>query len=354
MTGSEGRLTKSFLQDAINPIKLSNFAPYIMWDIKPFILDLSKEQNFNDICIKIFHFQYVNNVIYQKYVNLLQIKPQNITHFSEIPFLPIDFFKTNKVITGEFSPECIFKSSSTTGLNRSKHFIKNISFYHENAKKCFEHFFSDLKNYIFLGLLPNYLEQGDSSLVSMVDFFTKNSQNSENNYYLYNHEALFKKLHQFNDKNVILFGVSYALLDFAENFNGSFPNLTIIETGGMKGRKKELTKDELYHIIRKSFPNSSICSEYGMTELTSQAYTTDLGIYQTVPWMKVLIRSADDPFAILGHQKQGAINIIDLANINSCCFIATDDIGKTIDEARFEISGRLDYSDIRGCSQLVI
>lgn len=338
----------------INPNKHSTFALKIMWDFKPFILDLSKEQNFNDICLKIFRFQYENNLVYKKYVDLLKIDPIEIMEVRDIPFLPINFFKTQKIVTGNFEAAKIFKSSSTSGKNRSKHFVKNIDFYKENAQKCFEYYFSNIDDYIFLGLLPNYIEQGDSSLVSMVDFFMNKSNPSQSGYYLYNHDELYLKLQKLSHKQVILFGVSYALIDFAQKFEGHFPNLKIIETGGMKGRKEEITKEELYRRILASFPSSSIYSEYGMTELMSQAYTFKLGRYKTVPWMKVFIRSIDDPFSIIEYQKQGAINIIDLANIHSCCFIATDDLGRINDDESFEILGRLDNSDIRGCSQLVI
>jgi hypothetical protein len=318
------------------------------------IKDFSKEQNFNEYCIEIFQHQSKYNAIYRQYLSLLDFDGSKVTHFSQIPFLPISFFKSHSVKTGIFESSHIFKSSNTTGKRRSQHHIKNISWYHQNSKKCFEYTFGDLKQYIFMGLLPNYLEQGASSLVSMVDFFMLEAQKHQNYFFLKNHDQLLQKITQYSNQKVILFGVSFALLDFSEAFCGDFPNLILIETGGMKGRKKEIIKSDLYKTIEKSFPESSLFSEYGMTELLSQAYSKNNGKYIPPPWFKVLPRSINDPLSNEQLGKQCALNIIDLANQDSCCFIATDDIGKIFNDGSFEVLGRMDHSEIRGCSQMVI
>lgn len=318
------------------------------------IKDISKEHNFNEYCIKIFQHQIKYNAIYRQYISLLDFDRSKVTHFSQIPFLPISFFKSHSIKTGVFESSHIFKSSSTTGQQRSHHHIKEISLYHQNARKCFEHSFGDLKQYIFMGLLPNYLEQDASSLVSMVDFFMMEAQKHQNYFFLKNHDLLFQKLTQYQNKKVILFGVSFALLDFSEAYCGDFPNLILIETGGMKGRKKEMIKSDLYQTIESAFPKSSISSEYGMTELLSQAYCKNDGKYMPPPWFKALPRSMNDPLSKEQYGKQSALNIIDLANRDSCCFIATDDIGKVYEDGSFEILGRLDHTEIRGCSQMVI
>lgn len=318
------------------------------------IKDFSKEHHFNEYCLKLFQHQSENNAIYRQYISLINFDTSKVTHFSKIPFLPISFFKSHSIKTGEFESSHVFKSSSTTGQQRSQHHIKEITWYHQNARKCFEHAFGDLDQYTFMGLLPNYLEQDASSLVSMVDFFMMEAQKHRNFFFLINHDLLFQKLTQFQNENVILFGVSFALLDFSGLYCGDFPNLKIIETGGMKGRKKEIIKSDLYQTIEGAFPKSSIFSEYGMTELLSQAYSKNDGKYKPPPWFKVLPRCINDPLSEEQFNTQCALNIIDLANQDSCCFIATDDIGKVYEDGSFEILGRLDHSDIRGCSQMAI
>ncbi len=308
--------------------------------------------NFNEVTLEIFQFQVKNNPVYSKYINLIGQDPSEIDHYSKIPFLPIQFFKTHKVCSTQFKPAAIFESSSTTGINTSKHYIKDVNQYHKNSLKTFELLIGALSNYEVLGLLPNYLERGNSSLVSMVKSFMEYNKQS-NNFFLYNHDELNEKLCSSTNKKFLLFGVSFALLDFAENHTINNNNLLIIETGGMKGRKKEITKEQVYQDLQDSFPNATIISEYGMTELLSQAYSNTQGIYSTPPWMKVLPRADTDPLSFDPTKRTCALNIIDLANINSCSFIATDDLGIINEDGTFSVIGRLDNADLRGCSLMI-
>ena len=309
------------------------------------------DDNFNEYALEIFQYQARNNPIYAKYLQLIDQKPEAVEHYSNIPFLPISFFKTHKVVCSDFEPEAIFESSSTTGLNTSKHYVKSLEDYHLNCLNIIKQHFPKIGEYQLLGLLPNYLERSNSSLVSMVKFLMDNN-NQEDQFYLYDHSNLAKQLNQRNSKN-LLFGVSFALLDFADAHQVDH-ELIIIETGGMKGRKKEMTKFEVYDQLQASFPNAQIYSEYGMTELLSQAYSDRSAIYSCPPWMKVLPRADNDPLSHSANGHTAALNIIDLANIHTCSFIATDDLGKIYSDGRFEVSGRLDYSDLRGCSLMVI
>ena len=310
-------------------------------------------RNFNALALNIFQYQAKNNEVYAQYLKLIGKSVESISHYSEIPFLPISLFKTHTVKTGNFEAEQIFESSTTTNTIPSKHHIDNINDYHKNCLNIIENRMGLLSEYEIFGLLPNYLERKNSSLVSMIKFLMEHN-NQPLNFYLYNFEELHHKLNK-NPKKKILFGVSFALLDFAQEYPQSIDDLTIIETGGMKGRKEEITKLELYHILQKAFPNSNIISEYGMTELLSQAYSDENGLYACPPWVKVLPRADNDPLSkdmMKGHT--AALNIIDLANVNSCCFIATDDLGRVYEDGRFEVTGRLDQSDIRGCSLMAI
>ena len=310
-------------------------------------------RNFNALALNIFQYQAKNNDIYAQYLDLIGKTTESISHFSEIPFLPISLFKTHDVITGKFETSQIFESSTTTGTIPSRHFIKNTNDYHQNCLKIIEQKIGPLSDFEVFGLLPNYLERKNSSLISMVKFLMEENQQSMN-FFLYDFEKLYDKLHK-SKKKKLLFGVSFALLDFAQEYSLDLKDLTIIETGGMKGRKKEMTKSELYEQLQISFKNSSTISEYGMTELLSQAYSDKDCIYTCPAWMKVLPRADNDPLSkdtVKGHT--AALNIIDLANINSCCFIATDDLGKVHEDGSFEVTGRLDQSDIRGCSLMAI
>ncbi|MGN7759003.1 LuxE/PaaK family acyltransferase [Chryseobacterium sp. 22532] len=323
------------------------------------IFSIQTEQNFLDASLTAFRYQYENVEIYRKFVDFLKINPDEVHSLEKIPFLPIEMFKNHQILDKNTSADLFFQSSGTTQMNLSKHFIADPAVYEESIYKSFEQFIGKPEDFIFLGLLPSYLEKQNSSLIYMVDYLMKKSAKPENGYFLYNHSELFQLLNTLKDKKVILFGVSFALLDFLDSVesqnlsvSGS-QNLTIIETGGMKGRKEEMTKDELLRILQDGFKTEKIYSEYSMTELLSQAYSLGNNEYECPNWMKILVRNAEDPFSYEKEGRTGAINIIDLANIHSCCFIATQDLGKTLPEDKFQVLGRIDHSDIRGCSLLV-
>ncbi len=322
------------------------------------IFDIKTESDFRAACLETFHYQYENVEVYRKFVDYLNINPSSIDQVCDIPFLPIEMFKNHLVLDKNSVSENYFQSSGTTQMNRSKHYIADFSLYEESIYRSFENFIDKPEDYIFLGLLPNYSENTHSSLIYMVDFLMKKSDKSENGYFLYNHQELFDLLNLLKDKKVILFGVSFALLDFLDFCESNsqslqFSNsLIVIETGGMKGRKEEMTKDELLKIFQKGFKTEKIYSEYSMTELLSQAYSLGENIYKSPNWMKILIRNTEDPFSYVEDGRTGAINIIDLANRHSCAFIATQDLGNTQNNT-FQVLGRIDHSDIRGCSLLV-
>lgn len=322
------------------------------------IFNIKTEEDFLRACLETFRFQYENVEIYRKFVDYLNIDPQNVNELAKIPFLPIEMFKNHQILNKNISTQLYFQSSGTTQMNLSKHFIADENIYQESIYKSFEQFIGKPEDFIFLGLLPSYLEKQNSSLIYMVDYLMKKSDKPENGYFLYNHEDLFKLLNDLKDKKVILFGVSFALLDFLDYCNSNSQTLklsdtlTVIETGGMKGRKEEMTKDELLKILQEGFKTDKIYSEYSMTELLSQAYSLGENIYRCPNWMRILVRNAEDPFNYEKDGRTGAINIIDLANIHSCSFIATQDLGKTTGD-KFQVLGRIDHSDIRGCSLLV-
>lgn len=309
------------------------------------------KQHFNDIALQIFRFQAKNNPVYAEYLQLIDQSVDSIHHWRDIPFLPIQFFKSRKVVSYDFTAEKIFESSSTTGIGTSKHHIEVVDLYLQNCQRIFELRFGKVSTYRFIGLLPNYQERGNSSLICMVDSFMQKGLQKSAAYYLYNHSELAEVL---LDASVptVLFGVSFALLDFASSHSIRNENLIVIETGGMKGRAKELTKAEVYEQLKNTFSGARIESEYGMTELMSQAYTIEEGIYMPPAWMKVICRTDSDPLSGPIDNRRGALNIIDLANIHSCAFIATDDLGMVHENGSFEVIGRLDYSDLRGCSLL--
>jgi len=308
-------------------------------------IDLKPSINFNVEALKIFNYQYNNNKVYNKYCNLLKIK--NVSKIEEIPFLPIKFFKSHEVICGD-NYSHVFKSSGTKGI-KSKHYISDINLYIKSFVKTFKIQYGEIKGTVFLGLLPSYLEQGNSSLVFMVNHLINSSEQKESGFYLNDYKKLFDLINNIKNKKIILFGVSYALLDFVEKYPVKSKNLIIIETGGMKGRRKEITKEELYSKLEKGFHTDLIHSEYGMTELLSQAYSKNNGVLKTTNWLKVFNRNINNPFDVNSKGK-GVLNFIDLANINSCSFIATDDIGEVFSNNSFKVLGRLNESDIRGCS----
>lgn len=326
--------------------------------MKQNIFDVKTEQDFRQACLETFHYQYENVEVYKKFVDYLNIDISTIKQVSDIPFLPIEMFKNHLVLDKNSTTENYFQSSGTTQMNRSKHYIADFSLYEESIYQSFEQFVGKPEDYIFLGLLPNYSENTHSSLIYMVDFLMKKSDKPDNGYFLYNHQELFDLLQTLTDKKMILFGVSFALLDFLDYCNSNskslqFSNsLTVIETGGMKGRKEEMTKDELLKIFQEGFKTEKIFSEYSMTELLSQAYSLGENVYNSPNWMKILIRNTEDPFSYVDDGKTGAINIIDLANKHSCSFIATQDLGNVQGDT-FQVLGRIDHSDIRGCSLLV-
>ena len=313
------------------------------------LFKLNSTYNFNQKAIEIFNFQYNNNSVYSQYCKLINVNAKSIKKIKDIPFLPIQFFK-NYTVSSYNKHTHSFKSSGTGG-KRSVHHIKDINIYIESFTQCFEENFGSINNTVFLGLLPSYIEQGNSSLIYMVDYLIQKSNRKESGFYLNDYKKLYNlilKLEK-SEKKIILIGVSYALLDFIDNFSLKTKNLVIIETGGMKGRRKEITREELHDKLKRGFNSNNIKSEYGMTELLSQAYSNTNGIFKSPPWLKILVREINDPLYVKSHGK-GALNFIDLANVNSCSFIASDDIGEVYRDSSFKVLGRLSDSEIRGCN----
>lgn len=311
--------------------------------------------SFEEKALQLFRFQYQNNNVYRQWCSILGVEVNSVNSLTAIPFLPVSFFKTHKVVTTSFEPEVIFTSSGTTQTINSNHFVKEANIYRESFVKAFELFYGDIKNWCVLGLLPSYLERTGSSLVMMVDEMVKLSNHPESGFYLYDFDRLAKTLKNLEaaGQKTLLIGVTFALLDFAENHPMQLNNTVIMETGGMKGRRRELTRQEVHEALQQGFGVKHIHSEYGMTELLSQAYSKGEGRFNCPPWMKVLVRNEEDPLTIIETGK-GVLNIIDLANIYSCAFIAVDDAGIIYDDGSFEVWGRLDNSDIRGCSLMVV
>lgn len=324
--------------------------------MKEKIFNIQTQEEFTTIALDVFKHQFKNNKVYRSFCDLLYVHPSDITKIEEIPFLPIQFFKTREVLSSKEKTAEIFTSSGTTGSTTSKHFVTDISFYKESYLKGFAHFYGNIEDYVVLALLPNYLERKGSSLIYMVDDLIVKSNNSESGFYLNNIDELAKKLVNLdkNGQKVLLIGVSFALLDLVEKYQFDLKNTIIMETGGMKGRRKELIRNELHQLLKNGFKVDKIHSEYGMTELLSQAYSKGNGIFETPNWMQVLTRDTEDALTILDKEKTGGINIIDLANYNSCSFIATQDLGKVHKNETFEIIGRFDSSDIRGCNLMVL
>jgi phenylacetate-coenzyme A ligase PaaK-like adenylate-forming protein len=323
-------------------------------DIKD-IFSNHTDEDFLQVALKVFKIQASSCAVYKHYIETLSINPEEVDSLEKIPFLPIEFFKNHKIITSNKTEEKIFSSSGTTGSVPSLHYVSDLSVYEESFRKAFELFYGNPQEFAILALLPSYLERSGSSLIYMVDDLIKKSKYPQSDYFLYNHEDLFKQLNTLHEKNIptILFGVTYALLDFIESYPIHFPNLIVMETGGMKGQRREMIREELHEKLCKGFGVDKIHSEYGMTELLSQAYSKGNGKFDCPPWMKVMIRELNDPFSFLGNDQTGGINVIDLANINSCSFISTQDLGKTSIDQYFEVLGRFDQSDIRGCNLLV-
>lgn len=322
--------------------------------LKQNIFAIEKLDQFQDLALKAFSFQAEHNPVYKEYLFHLGKNVSSVNTIEDIPFLPIEFFKTHPVIVDSKPPSKKFFSSGTTG-HRSTHLIHDLDIYERSFITTFEHKYGNTEDLCILALLPTYLENESSSLVYMVDHLIKKSNNSDSGFYLDNLDQLANKIQSLEktETKCILFGVSYALIDLAQKFPMQLKHTIIMETGGMKGKRKELTKKELHQFLCNRFGVKSIHSEYGMTELLSQAYSTGHGNFSTPPWMKILIRDTYDPFTYLEKGKSGGINVIDLANIYSCPFIETKDLGKINEDGNFQIIGRFDYSDIRGCNLLV-
>ncbi|MFH2142830.1 MAG: acyl transferase [Bacteroidota bacterium] len=312
-------------------------------------------KKFEKTALNIFKFQAENNPVYKKYLKYTGRKAVEINNIPEIPFLPVDFFKSHHIVCGNKKEEIIFTSSGTTGSQKSKHFIVNTKLYEESFSKTFKMFYGDLADYCMLGLLPNMDERKDSSLVYMVKKLIELTNHPISGFYLDDIQKLtnvIKTLEQRKQKTILL-GLSYALLDFAEKTVLKLSNTIVMETGGMKGRREEITKTGLHDALKKGFGVQDIHSEYGMTELLSQAYSKGNGKYFCPPWMKILIRDPYDPFNYLPFRQSGGINIIDLANLHSCSFIETKDLGKLYPDGSFEVLGRIDHSEIRGCNLMM-
>ncbi len=321
--------------------------------------DLTEEE-FEQVALEIFYYQAKNNPIYSAYLNFLGKKPSEVQGIDQIPFLPIELFKYHKIVTEYFTlPDELFvrfRSSGTTGMVRSTHYIYNIELYERSFTRGFEYFYGDVKDYVILALLPTYLEREDSSLIYMVEGLMQLSGHKENGFYLYDYKKLYRRLEELkhSGKKVLLLGVTFALLDFVKYYSLDFPELIVMETGGMKGRGPELVREQVHEILKRGFGVERVHSEYGMTELLSQAYSQGEGLFATPPWMKVLFRDVNDPFAYVDEGRTGGINVIDLANVYSCAFIETKDLGREQGGDYFEVLGRFDNSDIRGCNLLVI
>jgi phenylacetate-coenzyme A ligase PaaK-like adenylate-forming protein len=320
------------------------------------IFNINSNAEFKAKALEVFRFQFENNLVYRSFCDLLYKHPSDICNIEDIPFLPIQFFKSHEVLSSKSKIEKIFLSSGTTGSVTSKHLVTDISLYEESYLSGFKHFYGDIEDYVVLALLPSYLEREGSSLIYMVSDLIKLSKQPKSGFYLNNLKELNDTLIQLEEQGqkTLLIGVSFALLDLVEEFQFQLNHTTIMETGGMKGRRKEIIRQELHQILKSGFGVQHIHSEYGMTELLSQAYSFGNGLFECPPWMKVLTRDTEDALTIQNSNKTGGINVVDLANINSCSFIATQDLGKVYANGSFEIIGRFDNSDIRGCNLMAL
>ena len=322
----------------------------------PDIFTISNQKQFEKAALKVFRFQYENNLVYREFCDFLKTDVQRVKSLEQIPFLPIQFFKSHKVVSNENPIQEIFTSSGTTGMATSQHLVTDITLYEESYRKGFSEFYGNIEDYVVLALLPSYLERKGSSLIYMVEDLIQMTNNPESGFYLHNHDELIEKLTRLDNsgQNVILIGVTYALLDLIEKQKFQLQNTIIMETGGMKGIRKEMIREELHEQLCEGFGVNAIHSEYGMTELLSQAYSLGNGVFECPSWMQILVRDTEDALTYVKEGKTGGINVIDLANINSCSFIATQDLGKKNPNNSFEVLGRFDNSDIRGCNLMVI
>ncbi|UPQ77668.1 acyl transferase [Flavobacterium azooxidireducens] len=322
----------------------------------PDIFSISSHKEFEKITLKVFRHQYDNNLVYQDFCSLLKKDKSNVKSIEEIPFLPIQFFKSHEILSSKDQIQETFTSSGTTGTLTSKHLVTDVTFYEQSFRKAFSQLYGNIEDYVVLALLPSYLERDGSSLIYMVNDLIEGSNHPESGFYLNNYDELIQKLIELDSsgQNVLLIGVTYALLDLVEKQTFQLKNTIIMETGGMKGKRKEIIREELHSILCNGFGVPTIHSEYGMTELLSQAYSLGNGIFECPPWMSILIRDTEDALTYVDYGKTGGINVIDLANVNSCSFIATQDLGKKYPNHSFEVLGRFDNSDIRGCNLMVV
>lgn len=319
------------------------------------VFEISGKKQFEKTALKIFRYQFDANPVYREYCNHLEKSPVTVKNLSDIPFLPISFFKSHQIICEDKKTEVTFTSSGTTGAQTSRHEVSDVAVYRQSFRQTFATFYGNVSDYAILALLPSYLERGGSSLVYMVSDLIEQSENPHSGFYLNNLDPLADTLEKIHaTENILLIGVSYALLDLVEKRRFNLTNAIVMETGGMKGRRQELIREELHAILKSGFGTPSIHSEYGMTELLSQAYSTGNGRFHTPAWMKVLTRDPEDPLTLNGPGRNGGLNIIDLANLNSCAFIATQDLGRVYADGSFEVLGRFDNADIRGCNLMVL
>lgn len=318
--------------------------------------DSVNKTTFDSHALRLFAYQYEKNSIYRSYCNLINVDPSEVTDIKNIPFLPIQFFKTRNLNISKRPPKIRFTSSKTTGQTSSIHAINDLNLYIKSFNKTFNYFYGDIENYVLLALLPSYLERKGSSLVFMADYLIKKTKRLESGFYLNDLNALRKNIIELENKGqkTILLGVTFALLEVAEKYKWDLKNTIILETGGMKGMREEMVRSALHKKLKDEFNVTEIHSEYGMTELLSQAYSKSKGIFKCPPWMRVMTRSVEDPLQLLTNCKTGAINVIDLANLDSCAFIATQDLGKMNSDGSFEVLGRFDQADIRGCNLMVL
>lgn len=322
----------------------------------PDIFTISNQKQFEKVALKVFRYQYENNLVYREFCDFLKTDVRKVKSLEQIPFLPIQFFKSHTVVSNTNTAKAIFTSSGTTGMATSKHFVTDVFLYEESYRKGFSQFYGNIEDYVVLALLPSYLEREGSSLIYMVEDLIQMTNNSESGFYLHNHDELIEKVIRLDNsgQNVILIGVTYALLDLIEKHSFQLQNTIIMETGGMKGKRKEMIREELHQQLCEGFGVTAIHSEYGMTELLSQAYSLGNGVFECPSWMQILVRDTEDALTYVQQGKTGGINVIDLANINSCSFIATQDLGKKNPNNSFEVLGRFDNSDIRGCNLMII
>ena len=323
---------------------------------KASIFNIKSDAEFDALALEIFRFQFENNSVYRSFCDLLYRHPSDVKYIADIPFLPIQFFKTHQVVSTNNPIEKTFTSSGTTGSITSKHLVTDLTLYEDSYLEGFKHFYGNIEDYVVLALLPSYLERDGSSLIYMANDLISKSKQPESGFYLNNLEDLAQTILQLEARGqkTVLIGVSFALLDLIEQFQFNLKHTIVMETGGMKGRRKEIIRQELHHILRTGFGITQIHSEYGMTELLSQAYSKGNGVFDCPPWMKILTRYTEDALTLQQPNKTGGINIIDLANLNSCSFIATQDLGKVDENGQFEIIGRFDNSDIRGCNLMAL